>query len=70
MKVIEGIDCSQSDVGEKLVRGLQGAAIEVVVYVAGILKPEVSTYQMALYDIEKADVWLWLGWIGVEVWWE
>ncbi|WVQ86241.1 hypothetical protein IAT38_008409 [Cryptococcus sp. DSM 104549] len=39
-KVIEGVDCSKEECGKKIVDGLQGGAVEVVVYVAGILKPE------------------------------
>jgi len=41
---LEGIDCSDPKVGERIVEGLQGAAVEVVVYVAGLLKPEVSAF--------------------------
>ncbi|OCF71483.1 hypothetical protein I204_07541 [Kwoniella mangroviensis CBS 8886] len=38
--VIEDIDVSEEGVGDKIVEGLQGAAVGLVVYVSGILKPE------------------------------
>ena len=40
--VIPDVDCSKEDVGEVIVRGLQGATLDVVVVVAGLLKSEVS----------------------------
>ena len=40
VKVITGVDCSREDVGSRIEEGLQGAAVQVVVYVAGVLKPE------------------------------
>ncbi|RXK35216.1 cytoplasmic protein [Tremella mesenterica] len=40
IQVIEGIDCSQSDVGKRIVDGLKGETVEIVVIVAGLLKPE------------------------------
>ncbi|WWC89673.1 uncharacterized protein L201_004598 [Kwoniella dendrophila CBS 6074] len=38
--IIEDIDVSEEGVGDKIVEGLQGAAVGLVVYVSGILKPE------------------------------
>ncbi|KAK4689120.1 hypothetical protein P7C73_g983, partial [Tremellales sp. Uapishka_1] len=42
VNIIEGVDASQEDVGDKIVQGLAGRAMEIVVVVAGILKPEAS----------------------------
>jgi NAD(P)-dependent dehydrogenase (short-subunit alcohol dehydrogenase family) len=42
VNVLEGMDVSKSDCGEKLVKGLKGSKVQVVIYVAGLLKPEVS----------------------------
>lgn len=38
--VIPDVDCAQEDVGEKIVSGLQGVALDVVVVVAGLMKSE------------------------------
>ena len=55
VKIITGIDCSKSDVGEKIVKGLQGTAIEVVVYVAGVMTSEVRVpFQLLSRPIESA----------------
>ncbi|WVQ72722.1 hypothetical protein IAR50_002282 [Cryptococcus sp. DSM 104548] len=40
VNVIEDVDVAKEDCGKKIVRGLQGAAVQIVVYVAGVLKPE------------------------------
>ncbi|WWD16267.1 hypothetical protein CI109_100693 [Kwoniella shandongensis] len=40
VRVIEKVDCTKEDVGETIVEGLQGVAVGVVIYVAGLLKPE------------------------------
>ncbi|WVO16918.1 hypothetical protein L204_104604 [Cryptococcus depauperatus] len=40
VNVIEDVDCSREDCGKKIVDGLQGTAVDIVVYVAGVLKPE------------------------------
>ncbi|WVF71840.1 hypothetical protein IAT40_006649 [Kwoniella sp. CBS 6097] len=40
VRVIEDIDVSEKDCGDKIVEGLQGAAVGLVVYVSGVLKPE------------------------------
>ena len=42
VNVIEGIDVSQKDCGEKVVKGLQGRTVDHVWIVAGLLKGEVS----------------------------
>lgn len=49
VNVIEGIDVSKKDCGDKIVDGLQGKTVQVVIYVSGILKPEVS------YDAVHSD---------------
>ena len=41
VNVIEGIDVSQKDCGEKVVKGLQGRTVDHVWIVAGLLKGEV-----------------------------
>jgi NAD(P)-dependent dehydrogenase (short-subunit alcohol dehydrogenase family) len=43
--VVEDIDVSEEECGRKIEAGLQGTAVEVVVIVAGLLKPEVSHRQ-------------------------
>ncbi|EAL17505.1 hypothetical protein CNBM0720 [Cryptococcus deneoformans B-3501A] len=40
VRVIESVDCSKEDCGQKVVDGLQGASVDLVAYVAGVLKPE------------------------------
>lgn len=45
VKVVENIDVSVEDCGRKIEAGLQGTAVEVVVIVAGLLRPEVSEDQ-------------------------
>ncbi|ORY30036.1 putative cytoplasm protein [Naematelia encephala] len=40
VNVIEGVDVSKPDCGDKVVNGLKGRSVEVVVVVAGLLKPE------------------------------
>ncbi|ODN92085.1 cytoplasmic protein [Cryptococcus wingfieldii CBS 7118] len=40
VNVIQDVDLSKEDCGRKIVNGLQGAAVQIVVYVAGVLKPE------------------------------
>lgn len=42
VNVIENVDCMEEDCGKKVVEGLQGRSVEGVVYVAGVLKPEVG----------------------------
>lgn len=42
VNVIEGVDVSQKDCGERIVDGLRGRTVQIVIYVSGILKPEVS----------------------------
>lgn len=41
VRVIEGIDLSRQDVGQKLIEGLNGTKLDIVIIVAGLLKPEV-----------------------------
>lgn len=40
VRIIEGVDCSKEDCGQMVVDGLQGASVDLVAYVAGVLKPE------------------------------
>ncbi|WVR05495.1 hypothetical protein IAU60_002513 [Kwoniella sp. DSM 27419] len=40
VRIIEDIDVSKEDAAGKIVDGLQGIAVELVVYVSGVLKPE------------------------------
>jgi uncharacterized protein YbjT (DUF2867 family) len=42
VQVISDIDVSKKDCADKIVDGLQGRAVQVVIYVSGILKGEVS----------------------------
>ena len=56
VKIIEGIDCSKSDCGEKIVQGLKGTAIEVVIYVAGILIAEVRDGLLYCFEIRDPTV--------------
>lgn len=42
VNMIEGVDVSKKECGEKIVDGLQGRTVQVVIYVSGILKSEVS----------------------------
>lgn len=44
VRVIESVDCSKEDCGQKVVDGLQGAAVDLVAYVAGVLKPEAGRF--------------------------
>ncbi|KIR27828.1 cytoplasmic protein [Cryptococcus deuterogattii 99/473] len=46
VRVIESVDCSKEDCGQKVVDGLQGAAVDLVAYVAGVLKPEADELMM------------------------
>ena len=43
VNVIGNVDVSQKDCGEKIVDGLKGRAVQVVIYVSGILKTEVRS---------------------------
>ena len=40
--VIQGVDCTQKDCGEKVVAGLKGKKVDRVLYVSGVVFPEVS----------------------------
>lgn len=48
VNVVEGIDVSQKDCGNKIVDGLKGRTVQLVVYVSGILKPEVSGQRISV----------------------
>lgn len=41
VQIVSGVDLSKPDVGDKLVAGLKGTKLDVVIIVAGLLKPEV-----------------------------
>lgn len=43
VKIIEGIDVGEEGAGKKIVEGLKGEKVGLVVIVSGVLKPEVST---------------------------
>jgi len=40
--VIDNVDCTQEDCGEKVVAGLKGSKVDLVLYVSGVVIPEVS----------------------------
>ena len=50
MKVVEGVDCTQKDCGEKVVAGLGGKKVDLVVYVSGVVIPEVSLSDRSSQD--------------------
>ena len=40
--MIDNVDCTQDDCGEKVVAGLKGSKVDLVLYVSGVVIPEVS----------------------------
>lgn len=40
--MIDHVDCTQEDCGEKVVAGLKGSKVDLVLYVSGVVIPEVS----------------------------
>jgi hypothetical protein len=53
VRVVENIDVSLEDCGRKIEAGLQGTAVEVVVIVAGLLRPEVSADQAIHIGLQR-----------------
>lgn len=43
MIVLDDVDCTKENCGEKVVAGLKGAKVDLVLYVSGVVIPEVST---------------------------
>ena len=48
--VIEGIDCTKKDCADRLVAGLKGKKVDLVVYVSGVVIPEVSPMSALLHQ--------------------
>lgn len=48
MTVIDNVDCTCKDCGDKVVAGLKGEKVELVLYVSGVVVPEVSVRQLPL----------------------
>lgn len=42
MTVIDDVDCTKQDCGDKVVAGLKGEKVDLVLYVSGVVVPEVS----------------------------
>lgn len=40
--VIDDVDCTKEDCGDKVVAGLKGAKVDLALYVSGVVVPEVS----------------------------
>ena len=55
VNVIDGIDVSKEESAGKIVDGLKGRTVQVVIYVSGILVPEVSLVGSSVWDSGSCD---------------
>ncbi len=55
VNVITDVDVSKKDCGDRIVQGLGGKSVESVIYVSGILKPEVSASSVEQREVYRRE---------------